>query len=273
MKQLLNVAVQAAIEASKEILDLYNQGFSVSIKEDMSPVTTGDLRANEIITRHLSPTQIPILSEESEQETEAVRSSWQKYWCIDPIDGTKEYVNKTDEYCVSIGLLTPETSILGILAAPSLGLFYFAAEGIGSFKWNKSYEDLHSLLNKENPTEELIKNSVCLSIKPQLENYTFLTSRSHFSPVDAKYFEKLKEKHPGVSMIRMGRAIKIGLVAEGKAHEYARLSPVNFWDFAGGHAIAKYAGLEIIGYPDEKEITYHDTSDLKVKGYIIKNSH
>ncbi len=271
MKQLLDIAVKAAIEASKEVLKLYNQGFSVSIKEDKSPVTTGDLKANEIISKYLIPTQIPVLSEESEKESEVVRTSWQKYWCIDPIDGTKEYVNKTDEYCISIGILTQETSLLGVLAAPSLELFYFAAEGIGSFKWNGKYEDLYTLLTKENPTDELLKNSVRLSVKPELKNYTFLTSRSHFSTIDAEHFEKLKKEYSEIIMIRMGSAIKIGLVAEGKANEYARLSSVNFWDIAGGHAIAKYAGLEITDYHTGKEIAYENTEDLKIMGYIVRN--
>ncbi|MDR1876438.1 MAG: 3'(2'),5'-bisphosphate nucleotidase CysQ [Flavobacteriaceae bacterium] len=271
MKRLLDVATKAAIEASKEVLRLYKEGFSVSIKEDKSPVTNGDLKANEIITDYLRSTSIPILSEESEKESEEVLSSWQKYWCIDPIDGTQEYVNKTGEYCISIGLLTPETSLLGVLAAPSLGLFYFAAEGLGSFKWEGRYEELYDLSDKENLTDELIKNSVKLSIKPELEEYTILTSRSNFSAIDEEYYQELKKEYHNVTKLRMGSAIKIGLVAEGKANEYARLSPVNFWDIAGGHAIAKYAGLEIIDYHTKKPVTYKDISTLKIPGYKIKN--
>ncbi|MDR2123250.1 MAG: 3'(2'),5'-bisphosphate nucleotidase CysQ [Flavobacteriaceae bacterium] len=271
MKQIMDVAVKAAIEASKEVLRLYNEGFSVSFKEDRSPVTTGDLKANEIITTYLKGTSIPVLSEESEKESEEIRSSWQKYWCIDPIDGTKEYVNKTGEYCISIGLLTPETSLLGVLAAPSLGLFYFAAEGLGSFKWEGKYEELYDLSDKENLTDELLKNSVKLPLKPESESYAFLTSRSHFNKKDEEYYQGLKKKYPEITLLQMGSAIKIGLVAEGKANEYARLSSVNFWDIAGGHAIAKYAGLEITDYVTKKAINYKDISTLLISGYIIKN--
>jgi 3'(2'), 5'-bisphosphate nucleotidase len=271
MKQLINIAVKAAIEASKEILQLYNEGFSVSIKEDKSPVTTGDLKANEIITAYLETTGIPILSEESEKESEKARSLWQKYWCVDPIDGTKEYVNKTGEYCISIGLLTSETPLLGVLAAPSLKLFYFAAEGLGSFKWKGKYEELYELLDKENLIDEIIKNSVRLPLKPEIKSYTFLTSRSHFSKIDEEYYQELKKKYPDITMIQMGSAIKIGLVAEGKANEYARLSPVNFWDIAGGHAVAKYAGLQIIDYSTKNPVTYKNITTLKISGYTIKN--
>ncbi|PQL95288.1 3'(2'),5'-bisphosphate nucleotidase CysQ family protein [Apibacter adventoris] len=271
MINLLNIAIKAAIESSREVLKIYEQGFTVSLKEDESPVTTGDLKANEIITSYILPTDIPILSEESEKDTLEKRKNWKRYWCIDPIDGTKEYVNKTDEYCISIGLLTNETSLLGVLAAPSMNIFYFAAEGIGSFKWKGVYEDLYSLLDSENIVEEIMKNSIQLPVKPALNPYIFLTSRSHFSNLDQEYFQKLEREHEEVQMIQMGSAIKIGWVVEGKANEYARLSPVNFWDIAGGHAIAKYAGLKIIDIASQKEVTYNDIETLKISGYIIKN--
>lgn len=271
MVNLLSIAVKAAIEASREIIKIYKEGFSVSLKEDESPVTTGDLKANEIISGCLLSTHIPVLSEESDKESIEVRKSWEKYWCIDPIDGTKEYVNKTGEYCISIGLLTKETSLLGVLAAPSLKVFYFAAKGIGSFKWNGAYEDLYSLLDSENIVEELIKNSVQLPLKPAVGAYVFLTSRSHFSTIDQEYFQELKKEYRDVQMIQMGSAIKIGWVAEGKANEYTRLSTVNFWDIAGGHAIAKYAGIKVIDYYTKQEVNYKDVDKLKISGYTIKN--
>lgn len=272
MKKLINIALKAAIEASQEVHKIYEDGFSVSLKKDQSPVTTGDLKSNEIITTYLKQTSIPILSEETEHESEKVMGSWEKYWCVDPIDGTKEYVNKTGEYCISIGLLTPETSLLGVLAAPSMGLFYFAAEGLGSYKWNGKYEDLYALLNEDDLTEKLLEQSVTLPLKPDLKKYTVLTSRSHYSHVDEEYIKNLKLQHPEIVVLQMGSAIKIGLVAEGKANEYARLSPINFWDIAGGHAIAKYAGLNIIDYETKALITYKNLSSLKISGYIVKNN-
>ena len=252
MKNLINVALRAAIDASKEVHKIYDEGFSVSIKEDKSPVTSGDLKSNEIITAYLKQTSIPILSEETDHESESVIAGWQKYWCIDP-------------------LLTSETSLLGVLAAPSLELFYFAAEGLGSYKWNGKYEDLYELLNEEDVTEKILEKSVKLPLKIDLKNYTILTSRSHYSSIDKEYIEKLRIQHPNLVMFQMGSAIKIGLVAEGKANEYARLSPINFWDIAGGHAIAKYAGLEIVDYETKKQITYKNFSTLKISGYIVKN--
>lgn len=152
-----------------------------------------------------------------------------------------------------------------------MNVFYFAAEGIGSFKWKGVYEDLYSLLDSENIVEEIMKNSIQLPVKPALNPYIFLTSRSHFSNLDQEYFQKLGREHEELQMIQMGSAIKIGWVVEGKANEYARLSPVNFWDIAGGHAIAKYAGLKIIDTASQMEVTYNDIETLKISGYIIKN--
>jgi 3'(2'), 5'-bisphosphate nucleotidase len=271
MKNLINIALKAAIEASREVHKIYEEGFSVSIKKDQSPVTSGDLKSNEIITNYLNQTSIPILSEESEHESEKVISGWEKYWCVDPIDGTKEYVNKTGEYCISIGLLTQETSLLGVLAAPSMKLFYFAAEGLGSYRWNGKYEDLYDLLDEENLTEKILKKSIKLPLKPDLEKYTILTSHSHYSHIDDEYISSLKLQHSDMIVFQMGSAIKIGLVAEGRANEYARLSPINFWDIAGGHAIAKYAGLQIVDYKTKTLITYRNFSSLKIPGYIVKN--
>ncbi|MDR3272199.1 MAG: 3'(2'),5'-bisphosphate nucleotidase CysQ [Flavobacteriaceae bacterium] len=271
MKDLLNAALKGAIQASKEVYKKYNEGFSVRYKSDKSPVTTSDLIANEILIKHLTPTELPILSEESDKYTPDILSSWQKYWCIDPIDGTQEYVDKTDEYCISVGLLTPETSLLGVLAAPSLGLFYFAADGIGSYKWSGSYEELWSLSEKENLCDELLKNSVKLALKTDLQHYTLLASRSFYSQEDEKYYQKLKSEHPDLQRIQMGSVIKIGQVAEGRANEYTRFSQVNFWDIAGGHAVAKYAGLQISNPLTEKDWDYKDISSLKISGYIIKN--
>ncbi|MGM5631252.1 3'(2'),5'-bisphosphate nucleotidase CysQ [Apibacter raozihei] len=273
MKNLLNLAVKAAIESSKEVLKLYADGFSVTLKEDNSPVTTADLKAQEIIFKYLSETNIPILSEEGEKEIHTQLSKWSQYWCVDPIDGTKEFVNKTDEYCISIGLITPDTSMLGVLAAPSLGSFYFAADGVGSYKWKGRYEDLYLLLEKDLIIDELLNNSVCLKPSPYLKQnpYIFLTSRSHFSNVDEEYYHELKNQFADIKMIQMGSAVKIAWVAEGKAQEYARLSPVNFWDIAGGHAIAKYAGLEIVDYNSKDSVNYKNTENLKISGYILKN--
>ena len=271
MKNLINIALKAAIKASKEVHKIYEEGFSVSIKKDQSPVTTGDLTSNEIITTYLKQTSIPILSEETEHESEKVMAGWKRYWCVDPIDGTKEYVNKTGEYCISIGLLTQETSLLGVLAAPSMELFYFAAEGLGSYKWNEKYENLYALLDEKDLSEKILKNSIQLPLKSDLKKYTILTSRSHYSPVDDDYINKIKLQHSDMVAFQMGSAIKIGLVAEGKANEYALLSPINFWDIAGGHAIAKYAGLQITDYKTKAPITYKNFSSLKISGYIVKN--
>ncbi|MCB9202763.1 MAG: 3'(2'),5'-bisphosphate nucleotidase CysQ [Flavobacteriales bacterium] len=267
MKQLLETALQATIEASEEVLKQYINGFDVFIKEDKSPVTSADKSAHEIYMKYLSDSEFPILSEEGNHYDTETRNSWDKFWSIDPIDGTREFVEKTDEYCLSIGLTDKNTSYLGVLSAPSLNLLYFACEGIGSFKYNK---DITELFNAEFNLEQIINDSVALPIKCQNEEYTFLTSRTHRNENDENYLNELEKKHKNLIVKKMGSAIKLGLVCEGYANEYSRLSYVNFWDLAGGHAIVKYSGLDFISLLTGKEPNYQD-ENMKVKTYSVKN--
>lgn len=272
MEEKLNLALKASIKASKEVLRQYKEGFEVKYKEDKSPVTSADLLANDIFIKHLQTTSLPILSEESPKGNLEERKKWKEFWCIDPIDGTMEFVDKTDEYCLSLGLLTQETSLLGVLSAPSLGLFYFAAEGIGSYKWKASFEELFNLPDQENVLNLILKNSEKLSHPAsKLQEYTYIRSKFNRNAKDQKYFLSLEEKYPNLKVIKMGSVVKLGLVAEGKVNDYTRLSSVNFWDVAAGHAIVKYAGLELNDYYTHKEVNYKDLENLKVDNYTVIN--
>lgn len=267
MIDLLKIALETTLKASKEVLFQYENGFEVFIKKDNSPVTSADLKAHDIFIENLKNTNFPILSEEGDFYTHEIRSSWDKFWSIDPIDGTREFVDKTDEYCLSIGLIDKNTSYLGILCAPSLNLLYFACEGLGSYKYNFN---IKNLLQTEFNFDEILKNSIKLPIACTQENYTFLTSRTHRNQDDEDYLKKLHLKHQNLQVRKMGSAIKLGLVCEGYANEYSRLSYVNFWDLAGGHAIAKYAQLPFISILTGKEPSYTD-ENMKNKTYQLIN--
>ncbi|MGI9525571.1 MAG: 3'(2'),5'-bisphosphate nucleotidase CysQ family protein [Weeksellaceae bacterium] len=267
-KSLLSTAVQATIIAGTEIMDQYVNGFDTIIKEDGSPVTTADLKAHEILNEHLNKTGIAVMSEEGEKFTHEFRQN-NAYWCLDPIDGTKDYVHKTGEFCISVGLISENTSKLGVLYAPALGLLYFAAESVGSFKFSGGVKEAESLLNHENFWDELLKLSNPL---PTLESpaiYTFLTSRYHRDADTDAYIKSLQSEHPDLKVITMGCAIKLGIVADKNASEYTRYVSVNFWDIAGGHAVAKYAGLDVLKPNTTQEIDYTDP-DMRVNGYSLK---
>lgn len=268
MIELLEIALKTTLKATKEVLFQYENGFEVFIKKDHSPVTSADLKAHEIYIEELKNTNFPILSEEGDSYTHEIRSSWDKFWCVDPIDGTREFVEKTDEYCLSIGLIDKNTSYVGVLCAPSLNLLYFACEGLGSYKY---ILNIKKLLDLNFNFEHILNNSIKLPIVCKKENYTFLTSRTHRNQDDEDYLNKLKTQHQNLQVRKMGSAIKLGLICEGYANEYARLSYVNFWDLAGGHAIAKYANLPFISLLTKEEPTYND-ENMKNKTYQLINT-
>ncbi|MXV37412.1 hypothetical protein GO491_01780 [Flavobacteriaceae bacterium Ap0902] len=267
-KSLLSIAIQTTITAGTEIMRQYVDGFDTVTKADGSPVTSADLKAHDILNEHLSKTGIAVMSEEGEKFTHEFRQN-NDYWCIDPIDGTMDFVNKTDEFCISVGLITQNTSKLGVLYAPALGLLYFAAEGVGAYKFFGDQKAAENLLATSDFWDELIENSEDLPVYDLPENFTFLTSRYHRDQETDQYIQELKKKYNEMQVITMGCAIKLGIVAEREATEYTRFRSVNFWDIAGGHAIAKYAGLEVLKPNTTQEIDYTDP-EMRVDGYSLK---
>lgn len=267
-KNLLEIAVRATILAGIETLRQYRASFETITKADGSPVTSADLAANEILTEHLSTTGISVLSEEGDKFTHEFRQT-KPYWCIDPIDGTRDFVTKTDEFCVSVGLVQENTSFVGVLYAPALDLFYFAAEHIGSYKFSGSVNDLGEMLENENLLDTLIQHSQKLPIIQNPNEKYFMASRFHRSKEIESHIEMLRTKHPDLELVTIGSAIKLGYMAEGKAYEYLRYTRFNFWDVAGGHAIVKYAGLQLLQPNSNKEIMYEDEA-MKIYGYWMK---
>ncbi len=267
-KQLLDTATRATYLAGKEVLRQYKTEYHTEIKQDGSPVTSADLAANDILMKYLLPTKVTAISEESGHYTHQFRQN-NAYWCIDPIDGTHDFVDKTDEFCVSVGLVDENTSKLGVLYAPALDLFYFAAEGIGSFKFISSFNNLEKYLENEDFLDFLISNSESLPNHPLQDKQMFMASRYHRHPKIEAHINKLKEKYPNLELVTMGSAIKLGLMAERKANEYLRFTRFNFWDVAGGHAICKYAGLKLLQPNTNQEINY-EREDMRIEGYAMK---
>lgn len=266
---LLEIATKASIKAGIEVLRQYHSGFEVEIKPDNSPVTSADIAAHNILERELSVTNIPILSEEGNKNLYHNGEKHKSYWILDPIDGTRDFVNKTDEYCICVGLISNNNATLGVLCAPSLNLFYFGSEDYASRKFLGSFEDLTRLIKEENFFEELLKNSEKLPTQELPKDFTFLSSRFHLDNKTKEYIEVLKKQHANIEYKKIGCAIKLGLIADKTATEYTRFHKVNFWDIAAGHAIAKYAGLKVCVPNTNKEIDYSQ-DDMKVNGFSVK---
>lgn len=264
IKKFLFEGVQTVLEAGEEILRVYAQDFEVMIKKDQSPVTEADLKAHRIIEPVLQKTGFPVLSEEGNHFSKKERLQWETYWLVDPIDGTKEFINKTGEFCICVALIHKKKPILGILYAPALQKLYFAAKEVGSFLLQNP--------QKEKKLENYLSKALSLPLqKENLHGYIFLTSVSFYDQQTRAYVQKIRKEHLDFKEYRMGSALKLAYFAEGKASEYTRLFPLKEWDIAAGHAICKFAGFDVLEYETLNEIEYNNV-DMKVKAFSLKNT-
>ena len=233
----LNIAKEAAIKAGDKILQIYGNEFSVSYKEDKSPLTIADQKANDIIESYLLKTNIPILSEEGKLTEYKDRKNWKLLWIVDPLDGTKEFVKRNGEFTVNIALVKNGKPILGVIFVPVKGWLYYGSSN-GSFR-------------------EINEKKVKLPLDKKSTNFKVVGSRSHQSPETKEYFEDIKKRKKNVEIVSMGSSLKICLVAEGSADVYPRFAPTMEWDTAAGHAIAKYAGKKLIDLQTKQEMMYN----------------
>ena len=233
----LNIAKEAAKKAGEKILQIYGNEFSVSYKEDKSPLTIADQKSNDIIESYLLKTKIPILSEEGKLTEYKDRKNWKLLWIVDPLDGTKEFVKRNGEFTVNIALVKNGKPILGVIFVPVKGWLYYGYS-------NGSYR-------------EIDEKKVKLPFENKSINFKVVGSRSHQSPETKEYFEDIKKRKKNVEIVSMGSSLKICLVAEGSADVYPRFAPTMEWDTAAGHAIAKYAGKKLIDLQTKQEMIYN----------------
>ncbi|MCK0203830.1 3'(2'),5'-bisphosphate nucleotidase CysQ, partial [Ornithobacterium rhinotracheale] len=218
----------------------------VEHKADESPLTQADLASNRVIVDFLKNTQIPIISEEMQQEKYALRKDWARFWLVDPLDGTKEFVNRNGEFTVNIALVEKGKPVLGVIYVPCLKWLYFADE-TGSFKQEKITQ--YSEFSKDLAQKLQYQ-------KPQ-DNIVVVASRSHLNEPTEKFIQKLNLKYQSVEKISMGSSLKLCLVAESKAHVYPRFAPTMEWDIAAGHAICRFAGVPVVQAETGEPIAYN----------------
>lgn len=223
METLLQYAINAAIEAGKAIMEVYAQPFEVYIKDDDSPVTQADLRASNIIKEMLKPTGLPFVSEE---DLPPDRSQFSRYWLVDPLDGTVEFVKRNGEFTVNIALIEDKQPVLGVIYAPvfdklwhSVGLSYYGSR----------------------------------TKRP----FTVLVSRSHRTPeVDAYIDKVLRPTHPDLVIDTQGSSLKFARLAEGSADVYVCYSKTKEWDTAAADAILRAAGGKVLRISDGLPLEY-----------------
>ena len=261
LKKMLSYAIKASISGGKEIMKIYDSDYQISHKLDNSPLTVADKKCHEVIEEILLETNIPLLSEEGQDISYEKRKSWLHYWLIDPLDGTKEFIKKNGEFTVNIALIKDGVPIIGVVYVPVSCELFFAMSEIGSFKSNCNYNSNFDLDN-------LISDSLKLPISKDRNKFIIVGSRSHMSKETELYIEEMK-KYMEVLRFYQEDPLENCMIAEGKADVYPRYAPTMEWDTAAGHAIAKYAGFDVLQFKTEKEVKYNKKNLLN-PWFIVK---
>ena len=246
--ELIEQLIDISIEAGDAILGFYNSKIDVQVKSDNSPLTNADLESNSIIVKRLKnlTPNIPILSEEEAHISFDVRSKWNEYWLIDPLDGTKEFINKNGDFTVNIALISNHKPVFGLIHLPVKKDTYWGCEHKGSF-----------FLDKGNNTKK-IKVSKNMSAPIRI-----VASRSH--PSDK--LTNLLDKIENYKLLKIGSSLKFCLIASGEADIYPRFGPTSEWDTAAGEAIAKIAGAIIVDLKNQP--LNYNSRDKYINPYFI----
>jgi 3'(2'), 5'-bisphosphate nucleotidase len=257
LRTLIPHLLRISQDAGAAILEVYGSDFAVEHKDDKSPLTLADRRSHEVITRGLSGLegmQIPVLSEEGKNIPFEERRGWEIFWLVDPLDGTKEFIKRNGEFTVNIALIQNNRPILGVIYIPVKDVFYFGAQGLGSFRCPAlSFEDRTSV-------DAITGMAARLPDAESTSRYTVAGSRSHMSPETEAYIRTLREQHGDVDFISAGSSLKFCLVAEGRAQVYPRFGPTMEWDTAAGQAIVEQAGGEVVHTVSLEPLTYNKES-------------
>lgn len=222
--------IEGVHAAGREVISIYESDFSVETKNDKSPLTEADMASHHALVdllERMTPV-VPVLSEESAEIPFATRQAWQRYWLIDPLDGTKEFIKKNGEFTLNVALIEDGVPVFGIVHAPVLRTTWVGQQGQGAWKQVD-----------EGPCHAI---SVRTLPDPEQEAWQVVGSRTHGS----EEFESFCRELPNHERVSMGSSLKLCLVAEGKADLYPRLAPTSEWDTAAAQAVVTAAGGEVL---------------------------
>lgn len=250
LEELMPDVIELAVRAGHAILAIYNgDGYAIERKDDRSPLTSADIASHELILaglRQRTP-ELPILSEESATVGYEERRQWSRYWLIDPLDGTREFIKRNGEFTVNIALIEDGAPVLGVVYAPVIDVRYAGIRGIGAWKCVGAA-----------PAEPI---RVCALGSGPIR---VAGSRSHADERLAAYLERLGEHE----LRPMGSSLKSCLVAEGAADLYPRLGPTSEWDTAAAQAVVEAAG----GYVTDtalQPLRYNQTDSLLNPDFLV----
>lgn len=245
----MHKVITIAKQAGESIMQIYAKDFSVELKEDQSPLTEADIASHHLICNELSELypEIPILSEESADNFKLDDEN-ACFWCVDPLDGTKEFIKKNSEFTVNIALILNQQPILGVIGVPAKNKMYAAVKGEGVFR-QQGDNDLQSI-----------------QVKPQdPDHLTFAVSRSHLDNETKTMVEEY-----GAEILQVGSALKLAYVAEGLVDVYPRFGPTMLWDVAAGQCIIEEAGGQVLSAEHQQPMTYN-ILHMKNSSFIAMN--
>ncbi len=247
LRELLEKVRIIAEDAGKAILHTAAEDIGVSEKHDGSPLTRADMASHLTIQSGLDGLEprFDVLSEEGDLDNIEQRN-WSTYWCVDPLDGTKEFIRNMTDYTVNIALVSNNKPLLGVIDVPALGVTYWGGRGLGAWR---HYRD--------EPPEQIFANQCD---RPS----SAVVSRSHLDERTEQFLDRINV----TNVIPHGSSMKICVVAAGQADIYPRFGPTYLWDTAAGAAIAIEAGCSIVDLAGE-DLTYDPSENLKHAGFIV----
>ena len=244
---MLEIINEIALQAGEIIMQYYSSEFEINTKKDLSPVTSADLDADKYIVKKLKENfpEIPVISEESGIPDYEERKLWTRFWLVDPLDGTKEFINKNGEFTVNIALVENEIPVLGVVYAPAMQVLYYAEKGKGAWKVEDNKQPIQIFSEKAHKDQPL----------------RVVESRSHKS----EELEQFLANYNISERVSAGSSLKFCVVAENKADIYPRLGPTMEWDVAAGDCVYRYSAKDGVHVTELK----YNKPGLKNADFVI----
>jgi 3'(2'), 5'-bisphosphate nucleotidase len=244
--QFINHLIEITKHAGQVIMEIYRKDFQVTVKDDLSPLTSADLASNNVILKALKKLtpDIPIVSEESTLDSDI----GDIFWLVDPLDGTKEFIAKTNEFTINIGLIVNARPLFGVIHVPALQKTYWGGASYGSSLLHHGIKQSM----KVNQTDFVFK---CLDV---------ISSKSHLNQETISFINQLEP----YQLSSIGSSLKFCKIAEGLSDIYPRFAPTMEWDTAAGQAIAECAGKKVIDYNTGLPLTYNKENLLNPSSIV-----
>ncbi|MCK5648569.1 MAG: 3'(2'),5'-bisphosphate nucleotidase CysQ [Gammaproteobacteria bacterium] len=257
LRRVLPEVIALARLAGEKILEIYETDFHIKNKKDNTPVTNADIAANDLIVKTLSELtpHIPVLSEESDEIPYEERCGWETYWLVDPLDGTRAFIEKTGEFSVNIALIYCHRPVVGVIYSPVKKCTFYACKDHGAF-----------YLNDKDEARSIKVRSQCPGDKPR--KIVVAGTHSSRSAALQVFLDNLNIEFSGYELKFMGSSLKSCMIAEGEADIYARLGPTSEWDTAAAQCIVEEAG-GLITDTKMKSLSYNTKESLLNPNFFV----